>query len=39
VDVRFLDSGWAAVLAAAVMMVVLFAAAYAGSLSSSTPMA
>lgn len=39
VDVRFQDTVWAALLAAGVMFVVLFAAAYAGSMSSSTPMA
>ena len=39
VDVRFQDTGWAAVLAVAVMVIVLFAAAYAGNLFSSTHMA
>lgn len=34
VDVRFQDTGWAAVLAVVVMMIVLFAAAYSGNLSS-----
>lgn len=38
-DVRFQDTGWAAVLAAAVMLLLLFAAAYAGNLSSSTHLA
>jgi curved DNA-binding protein CbpA len=35
---RFQDTGWAAVLAAGAMVLLLFAAAYAGSVSSSTPM-
>lgn len=35
---RFRDTGWAAVLVAGVMVLLLFAAAYAGTLSSSTPM-
>jgi len=35
---RFQDTGWAAVLAAGVMVLLLFAAAYSGSVSSSTPM-
>jgi hypothetical protein len=38
-DIRFQDTGWAALLAAGVMLVVLFAAAYAGALSSSSQIA